>query len=191
MVYAFYDLGLNVKDSAPYNMIINIFKKIRTRVLPNLKYLKQSKIRTCRCCLKKSLIVSLSYGEEYKFCIRCKANLRYEMLADYIRNSCPSLDKLTVLELDPHSPLRKILSKSKKYIRTYFSASDPRGFARYDGARCEDITNLTLESGSVDIIISSDVLEHVANISAAFEETYRVLRIGGFHLLQFLLGLRQ
>jgi SAM-dependent methyltransferase len=47
---------------------------------------------------------------------------------------------------------------------------------------CQDITALTYDDESFDLIVSSDVLEHVPDIEAAFRETARVLRPGGAHL---------
>jgi len=157
-------------------------RKVWTRVLPNLRYLPQSEIRVCGCCQKPTLVVSLSNGDERKLCIRCLANRRYEMLAEYLRASVPDLEKKVVVELDHRSPLRSYLAQAGKYIRTYYSATDLPGSVRFDGARCEDITRLTFSDESIDILISSDVLEHVPDIEAAFRESSRVLRPGGFHL---------
>lgn len=104
------------------------------------------------------------------------------MLAEYIRRHCADLQDKVVLELDPSSPLRSMLGNAKKYIRTYYSQKDPPGLVRRDGARCEDITKLSFGDRSIDIIISSDVLEHISDLEKAFEETARVLKPGGFHL---------
>ena len=159
-----------------------IIRKIKQKVLPNLKYLKESRIRKCRCCEKRSLIVSLSRGEEYKLCIRCGANLRYEMLATCIRRRWPDLSQLSVIELDPGSPLSRLFKDSGSYLKTYYSQNDSKGVIRQDGARCEDLTALTLDDNSVDLMISSDVLEHVPDLRTAFFEMTRVLRTGGVHL---------
>lgn len=40
--------------------------------------------------------------------------------------------------------------------------------------------NIKLASNSFDIVISNDVLEHVSDPKAVFQETYRVLKPGGF-----------
>ncbi len=157
-------------------------QRLRTRVLPNLRHLRGSRVRQCRCCLRRTLYLSLSDGDEFKVCIRCGANHRYEMLAEYLRAACPDLPRLSVVELDPRSPLRRLLSGAGTYVRTYYSPDQPAGTLRGDGARCEDITRLTLADASVDVLISSDVLEHVPDVRAAFSETARVLRPGGFHL---------
>ena len=43
----------------------------------------------------------------------------------------------------------------------------------------EDISKLTFESRFVDLLISSEVLEHVSNLEFAFSEIARVLRPDG------------
>jgi SAM-dependent methyltransferase len=159
-----------------------IYRKIRTRVCPNIKFLPQSKIRICGCCRKLTLFASFSDGDELKLCIRCLANRRYEMLAEYLRESIPDIGELVVVELDHRSPLRDFLSNAKKYVRTYYSNTDRLGSVRHDGAQCEDITRMTFADESVDVLISSDVLEHVPDVAAALRESYRVLRPGGVHL---------
>lgn len=108
--------------------------------------------------------------------------MRYEMLAAYLRQACPMLSDLTVVELDPHSPLRPLLSGARTYIRTFYAEDLAPGTVREDGARCEDITRLTFPDNSIDLLVSSDVLEHVPDIEAAFREMARVLRPGGLHL---------
>lgn len=156
-------------------------RRIRKRVLPNLKHLPKSRIRTCRACLKETVFLQFSAHEEFRFCVRCGANLRYEMLMDAIRE-LGTLSKLDVLELDPNSPLRAHLATAASYARSYYRPGKERGSVAADGSVLEDVTNLTLADESVDLIVSSDVLEHVPDAEAAFRECYRVLRPGGRHL---------
>ena len=94
-----------------------LLKKLKI-ILLNIRYIFQSKIRICRCCQKYSLIVSLSSGDERKLCIRCRANLRYEMLALVVRNIDGGVHDKTIVELDPTSPLKHIFEASNNYIRT-------------------------------------------------------------------------
>jgi SAM-dependent methyltransferase len=51
-----------------------------------------------------------------------------------------------------------------------------------DGVVCEDITALTFNDASLDMIVSSDVLEHVPDPATAFRESARVLRPGGVYV---------
>ena len=63
------------------------------------------------------------------------------MLAVQIRKL--DLEGKTVVELDPSSPLRQILMRASRYIRTYYSPTEPAGSVRPDGARREDVTDLS------------------------------------------------
>ena len=46
----------------------------------------------------------------------------------------------------------------------------------------QDLEQLTYESGSFDVVVTSDILEHVRKPRAAFEEIRRVLKSGGRHV---------
>ena len=50
------------------------------------------------------------------------------------------------------------------------------------GVRCEDLEQLTFRDNSVDLFITQDVLEHVADWQKAFKEIRRVLKPGGYHI---------
>jgi SAM-dependent methyltransferase len=51
-----------------------------------------------------------------------------------------------------------------------------------NGLRCEDFQALSFRDNSLDLIISEDVFEHVENYQKGFQEVYRVLKPGGFHI---------
>jgi SAM-dependent methyltransferase len=103
------------------------------------------------------------------------------MLSEYLREVC-EFKNLDVLELDPYSPLRYLLEVSRTYTRSYYRDNLERGSIGPDGARVEDITDLTLPDESLDLIVSADVLEHVPDAHSAFRESFRVLRPGGRHI---------
>lgn len=145
--------------------------------------LRRCAVRRCRCCRRASLFVPLHRGDEAIRCLRCGANRRMEMLAEVLRERFGArLAELDVLELDTDSCLRSQLAGARTYVRTFYSDSRPLGSADESGARCEDITRLTFPDESFDIIVSSDVLEHVPDLDAAFSETRRVLRPAGAHV---------
>lgn len=153
----------------------------RERILPNLKYLPNSQIRRCRACQKFSIHLQLGPTEEARLCLRCSANLRYEMLVEYLRES-GYLHGRQILELDSGTPISALLRSEAGYVPTYFRPEHKRGSLRADGVRMEDITSLTFDDNSLDVIVSSDVLEHVPDAAGAFRETYRTLRPGGVHV---------
>lgn len=162
--------------------LLSLFKKIKL-VIFNFRHLLDTRVRYCGCCRRLSVIVSFSKGEEYKLCVLCRANLRYELIAQIVRKKFPDLTFLNVLELDKNSPLQTLfLGKCKSYLRTFYSKAIVKGTVICEGVQCEDITRLTLPSESLDLIVSSDVLEHVPALAHAFKETARVLRKGGCHI---------
>ena len=68
-----------------------------------------------------------------------------------------------------------------------FTASDhveglAPGAAWRDGICNEDIQNLSFEDASIDLLVSQDVKEHVADPWRGFAEIHRVLRPGGRHV---------
>jgi SAM-dependent methyltransferase len=141
------------------------------------------RVRRCQCCDRIALFLSNSAGAEFCTCLFCSANERYELLATEIKTRFgEKLSEMSVLELDPHSPLREILAHARAYTRSFYEFGRSGGSRRPDGAVCEDITALTFGDETLDLIISSDVLEHVPLLDKAFSETARVLRLGGAHL---------
>ncbi|MBF0312294.1 MAG: class I SAM-dependent methyltransferase [Oligoflexia bacterium] len=163
-------------------MIPTLYRKLFF-VATNVKYLKKSHPRICKCCLKKSLFISLGSSGEFQRCLFCGANLRYELMAEYLRYEYKNhLDRLTILELDPHSPLRHLFKNNPNYIRTFFSPHLQKGLHYAKRGRCEDVTALTFGNNYFDLVISSDVLEHVEDIQSANKEIYRVLAPRGSHL---------
>jgi SAM-dependent methyltransferase len=141
------------------------------------------RVRRCQCCNRITIFLSSSAAAEFRTCLFCSANERYELLAIEIKTRFgEKLSEKNVLELDPHSPLRKILSRARTYTRSFYETGRNGGSVRADGAVCEDVTALTFGNDSLDLIVSSDVLEHVPFLDKAFSETARVLRPGGAHL---------
>jgi SAM-dependent methyltransferase len=174
---------LKIYRHARKHGLISVVNKLRG-VLPG--YLGKFylwRIRRCQCCDRISICLSNGSSGESRACLFCSANERYELLAIEIKARYgQNLSEKDVLELDPHSPLRKLLSHSRSHTRTFYEHGMDGGSTRPDGSVCEDITALTFGGESFDLIVSSDVLEHVPFLDTAFCETARVLRPGGAHL---------
>jgi SAM-dependent methyltransferase len=139
-------------------------------------------VRRCRCCGKMTVFLANGTGSEAVCCLFCGANLRYELLRECIKDLPGDLTEKEILELDPHSPLRPFLSVARNYHPSFYLDDCESGFVRADGAQREDIQSLSFEDASLDLIVSSDVLEHVPDLHKAFAETARVLKLGGMHL---------
>jgi SAM-dependent methyltransferase len=132
-------------------------------------------------------------------CVHCGSKLRARRIAEVILNQYPIGD--------PPSPARSIRrwveSPEARSLRLaevneveglhrqlgrlpHFSPSEFRDDAIpgeiVDGVRCERLERLTYEDESFDLLITSETLEHVPDLSAALAEILRVLRPGGRHI---------
>lgn len=174
----------NDRSSADSRLLIFLLyiRKIIVVLAKGFPWFIKSQFRVCRCCRRRSFIISFGSGDERKKCIRCRANLRYELLAEAVRKLALDSEATVLVEFDPDSALRKNFAQYRHYTRTFYSSRHSAGYVRPDGAICEDVTKLTFPSQSVDVMITSEVLEHVPDIRAAFQETARVLRDDGVHI---------
>lgn len=135
---------------------------------------------------------------ESMFCRSCCGSLRVRRIAEvlvslYGAAECTSLAELVkdptfrgldIAEINTIGSVGSMHALLKELPRLAFS--DYQGSERLgqmvNGARNEDICQLTYGDKSFDIVLSSDTLEHVPDFRAALAETRRVLRRGGRHI---------
>ncbi len=129
-------------------------------------------------------------------CPGCRAALRYRdqaaLIVDefargraiFLRNLVSSgmLNELAIFEAALRGPFVNAFKGLKGYVQTYFWPDRPLGEIGADGVRNEDLTRLTLPANSFDLVITSDVMEHLYDIRSAFSEIARVLKPGGVHI---------
>lgn len=129
-------------------------------------------------------------------CPVCRASLRYRdqaalvvdefgkgrtiSLRSLVANGL--LDGLAVYEAAIHGPFVNLFRKLPGYVQSYYWPERPRGSVDQRGVRCEDLTALTLPSNAFDLVLTSDVLEHVLGCGEALAEITRVLKPGGVHI---------
>lgn len=112
-------------------------------------------------------------------CPRCYSVARYRLLQLYLRNKTGFFkDNLKVLDIAPTSIFQD-MCKSLPNI-DYLSAdiSSPLAMARMD------ITAIALTGNYFDCIICYHVLEHILDDQRAMAELFRVLKPGGWSILQ-------
>lgn len=128
-------------------------------------------------------------------CPACGASLRYRHQAAVLIDELSEEGSASLAELvlEPHlaaarvyepgieGPFRRYLASLPGYTNSYLWDGVPRG-KTHRGTRCEDLQDLTLPDDSVDLVVSSDILEHVREPVRAFTELRRVLRPGGLHV---------
>ena len=135
-----------------------------------------------------------SIRETYR-CGGCGASLRYReqarlILDHFSREGSGHLadlaneaefQNLNIYEPGLIGPFRKLFNKLPGYCNSYFWEDVPTGEFRED-VQCQDLMNLTYGDNSFDLVLSSDIFEHVRKPFAGFQEVNRVLKPGGFHI---------
>ena len=128
-------------------------------------------------------------------CPNCRATLRYQgqaralvhrystdgarSLAELVEE--PAFRALRIYEPGDRGALDQFLRVLPGHIRTsYFPDIEPGTVV--NGVRCEDLMALTFPAGEFDLVITSDVMEHVRRPDVGFAEIHRVLRPSGQHV---------
>jgi SAM-dependent methyltransferase len=151
---------------------------------------------TCNVCGEAQDFVrrNASLREGYR-CRRCKASLRYRGQADAILRTYAKHGATTIAALvkEPEfaaldfwepgvlGPFREHFTTMPGYVMSDFWPDVAPGDER-DGIRCEDLMALTFPEGSFDLVVTSDIFEHVRKPFVGFGEVHRVLRTGGRHI---------
>ena len=137
---------------------------------------------------------SRSLRETYR-CPECKGSLRYQcqaallvrLLSKHGATSVKSLSEemefqaLSVYEPGVLGPFRKFFASVGDYHISDFWPDIKTGATR-DGVVCQDLHALTYDDERFDVLITSDIFEHVRRPYQAFAEVARVLKPGGLHV---------
>ena len=143
----------------------------------------------CNNCMKPSVfVIKADNLREDVFCIMCRSfnrqrQLRY-ILDQEVKSYTRAINEITIWNTENSHSLHKRLSTkfSGKYVSSEFFKNNLSSGSYVNGVRHEDICQSSFSSSYFDFVLSSDVLEHVANPLRAFNELNRVLKIGGKHV---------
>ena len=138
---------------------------------------------------KKSLLDRENY-----FCNNCLANFRVRSHARTVlkvlgfSNATDMLKKIehdetfSVYETAAYNVFRvDSLQKYSNYVVSEFFENHVFG-ETVNGIRNESLEGLTFPDNSFDVVINSDVLEHVVDLNKSLSEIKRVLKPGGYHV---------
>jgi glycosyltransferase involved in cell wall biosynthesis/SAM-dependent methyltransferase len=172
----------------------------KVKVEPNDKVKLQEKQLSydgvCNLCGTEQTFIKkhLSLREGYQ-CSNCQASLRYRGQASailnvfgnskysYLADLCNDQDfrNLSIYEPGVIGPFRKYFANFSNYINSYFWSDVLAGDYK-DGLQCQNLENLTYEDDLFDLVITSDIMEHVRHPWDAFKEIWRVLKPGGYYI---------
>jgi SAM-dependent methyltransferase len=133
--------------------------------------------------------------ETYK-CAHCHASLRYRAQAEVVLKYFGGRSVRSIAELvkarrvrslalyEPGfiGPFRRHFRRLPRYTQSRFEPDRPKGEELAPGLESQDLMNLTFRDAQFDLIISSDIFEHVRKPYIAFREVRRVLKKGGMHI---------
>jgi len=112
-------------------------------------------------------------------CPRCLSLERHRLIWLYLKNKTNLFtDQLRVLHFAPERVFNKIFRKMKNI--DYVSADLSSKIAM----KKMDITDIQESDNAYDVILCSHVLEHIVDDHKAMSELYRVLKPGGWAILQ-------
>lgn len=139
-------------------------------------------------------LATVAVREHYR-CQGCRAQLRYHgqarsILTRYAPEGVTSLAvlrneatfaALDIYEPGTRGPFRRHLRGLANYVASEYDGDVAPGTS-VDGLRSEDLMALTFDDNTFDLVITSDVFEHVRHPERGFAEIHRVLRPGASHV---------
>ena len=138
---------------------------------------------TCSICEKRTVFIKEGPWLRDQFlCYRCRSIPRWRALIHVLETRFPRWRDQEIHESSPTGPASvKLARECRHYTPTHFFADVAPGDFKA-GIRCEDLERQTFADGSFDLVVTSDVFEHVLDPARAFAEIARTLRAGGAHV---------
>ena len=138
----------------------------------------------CDICEKEvDFRIDGEYLRNHFFCTQCNSVPRQRAFIHVLKLCCPNWRTAFMHESSPGgSAFDFLYHQAKNYTFSYYYPGLPSGEIGPHGVVCQNLETMSFEDNTFDVFITQDVLEHVFDISAVFNEVKRVLKPGGFHL---------
>lgn len=164
-----------------------LYKHFSSKAIKNklLTLTLRGKTVECICC-NKSFITFLPAGIEKRAnakCVNCGALERHRILWHFLQNKTDIFSKQ--IHLLHAAPEKLFYQKFKQHSNIKYVSIDlnPDKYDYGSTTLKMDLTNLTFADGTFDVIICNHVLEHIPNDAKAMSEMFRVLKQGGWAIL--------
>jgi SAM-dependent methyltransferase len=130
-------------------------------------------------------------------CVWCRSKTRHRLIAAAILTGhgtrAMSLaawtrenDRVRIYNTEMQGPLHAVLSRVPAYTCSEYRPQAPAGSP--ERHHHQDLMALTHADRSFDLVVSSEILEHVPHPYVAHREVFRVLRPGGRHVFTVPFG---
>jgi SAM-dependent methyltransferase len=129
-------------------------------------------------------------------CSACGATNRQRQMAFVVRQAfatitgsqkpslktVAALDGFVIYNTEAKGPIHSQLAAMDGYLCSEYFGDEYKSGDIVDGVVHQDLMALSFPDESIDMVLSSDVLEHVPDPYRAHKEVWRVLRPGGSHV---------
>jgi SAM-dependent methyltransferase len=124
-----------------------------------------------------------SWFRDHLLCTGCDSIPRERAMVVVLNSEWPDWRSLRIHESSPvdRGISRLLRLNCRGYQPTQFFPGIALG-TTHNNCRCEDLERQTFKDGSLDLVITQDVMEHVFDPAAAYREIHRTLRPGGAYI---------
>lgn len=168
-----------------------------TLAIKNLRYHQVGK---CNICGKSTIFICIDAKtvRNNMYCPFCQSSSRKRHVAKLLINKVISdisslaeissnkdlnnLDKLNIYNADINDAFSQVLQSGTSYYCSSYIPNIQVGTEIREQVFCQDLEKLTFSSEKFDVVITEDVFEHIRDYQKAFQEVYRVLKTGGYHI---------
>lgn len=146
---------------------------------------------TCPVCGSRARFTGFNNNlRESGFCSVCGSTNRNRQMASLVRRryGMPALGAVkfpadfVIYNAESSGPLHNQFKTQAHYVCSEYWGPEYRPGEIVKGIRHEDLQQLSFGDDSIDLVLSSDVLEHMPDPYRAHQEIFRVLKNGGRHI---------
>jgi O-antigen biosynthesis protein len=131
---------------------------------------------SCRFCGSTTRQRTLAYA------LRVVARERWGREETSLDAVFRKLDQVKIWDTDSYSPMSKLMRSYKLGMVSKYLPDRLFGSELESGVFNIDLQRIDFESNRFDVILSSDIMEHVPNDGAAHSEIFRCLKPGGAYI---------
>jgi SAM-dependent methyltransferase len=130
-------------------------------------------------------------------CLNCLSRMRYRLVAHGILGEARQrfgieaasiaelverIGHVTILDTDAFSPITRILERNVSYRASSYVPGRPFGLLDDNKTYNIDLQAIGFPDATFDMILTTDVMEHVRDVERANREIFRCLKPGGAHI---------